>query len=94
MDFRLIASLSGEADLGCCRWQSTLHTAKGDAVSANLLEPQSVEQGRDVGIEIPGPLNLIEELGGAGLGRDFAASAGGFGDDGLTRGGDLGNGVA
>ncbi len=62
----------------------------GHPVGSLLAEPDRVEVGGDVGAEVAGGLDLVDELGGDGVDGDRAPGAVVLGDHARPVGGDLG----
>ncbi|KAH9830252.1 Uncharacterized protein Tdes44962_MAKER09073 [Teratosphaeria destructans] len=84
----------GLAEFGGRRGEVGGDAVQGDAVGAELVEGGVGEEGGDVGVEVPGSLDLVEELRSTGLGGDLAAGGAVLGDDDLAVGGDFGDGEA
>ncbi len=89
-----VAAEHVQRDLQGVRGRAALRAGQRDPVPAGLLESQGVEVRDDIGIEVRGVADLVEQLSGDGADRHDPAGARVLGDDAAAVGGDLGDGEA
>ena len=89
----LKASSCRDPDYRSRRTRQGLHTTNSNTIGGELLELNLIQHSRDIGVEIPQPLDLIQQPQSTGVDRDCSARVLLLRDDHTSVGSNLSNGL-